>query len=105
MSRSCFSFKYTSFEKTKRIIESELKSNGYSQKIENGENLWKSGIGLLTAMKYIKVEFSGNEEVKIYGWIRPMASPEQKLEGIVAALPKKQVLKLIQRIGNLIAQC
>lgn len=100
MSRSCFSFNYTSFEKTKKIIETELKNSGYSNKNENGENVWKCGTGILTAMKYIKIEFSENQEVKIYGWIRPMASSEQNLEGIIGALPKKQVLNVIKKIGD-----
>ncbi len=100
MSRSCFSFNYTSFEKTKSAIETELTNDGYTNKNENGENVWKCGMGMLTAMKYIKIEFSGNQEVKIYGWIRPIAASEQSLEGIVGALPKKQVLKIIEKIKD-----
>ena len=102
MARSCFNFHYTTFEKTKALIESELKNNGYTNKNENGENIWRNGNGLLTAMKYIKVEFTENQTVEIYGWIRPMASSEQNLDGIIAALPKKQVLKVIKKIGDLI---
>lgn len=102
MSRSCFSFHYSSFDRTKTIIESELVKNGYKYKNENGENIWKCGSGILTAMKYIKIEFSGKQEVKIYGWIRPIAASEQNLDGIVAAIPKKQVLKVIKKIGDCI---
>lgn len=102
MSRSCFKFNYISFEKTKKIIENELRKSGFSNKNENGENVWKCGNGILTAMKYIKIEFSGNQEVKIYGWIRAIAASEQNLDGIVAAIPKKQVLKVIKKIGDCI---
>ena len=102
MSRSCYSFFYTSFDQAKRIIETELKSDGYKNVNENGENVWKNGMGFLTAMKYIKIEFVENRKVNIYGWVRPMASPEQNLDGIVGALPKKQVLKTINKIGNAI---
>ena len=100
MSRSCYAFSYTSFDQTKRIIESVLKNNGYKNINENGENVWKNGVGFLTAMKYIKIEFSENQQVKIYGWVRPVASSEQDLDGVVGALPKKQVLKVINTIGN-----
>ncbi len=100
MSRSCFTFHYTSFEETKKLIVAELTNSGYKNKSENGENVWKNGSGMMTAMKYIKIEFSQNQEVKIYGWIRAIASSEQNLDGIFAALPKKQVLKVIKKIGD-----
>lgn len=102
MSRSQFVFNYNSFETTKRLIENELRNSGYTNINENGENVWKCGKGLLVAMKYVKVEFSDGGKVTIYGWIRPMASSEQNLEGFVAAIPKKQVLNVIKKISNLI---
>ena len=100
MSRSCFTFSCRSFQEAKNQIENVLRSNGYSLKNENGEIVWKKGSGWLTAMKYVKYEFTGDKTVQIYGWVRPMASQEQNLDGVVCALPKRQVLNLIQAIGN-----
>lgn len=100
MSRSCYTFHYTSFEETKNLIETALTQSGYSNKVENGENIWKNGTGMMTAMKYIKVEFASDQEVRIYGWIRAIAGSEQNLDGIFGAMPKKQILKVINEIGS-----
>ncbi len=99
MARSVYSFHYSSFEDAKRTIETILSSNGYLNIEENGENVWKNGTGMLTAMKYIKIEFSAGQTVNVYGWIRPMMGQEQNLNGIVAVIPKKSVEKLINQIG------
>ncbi len=83
-------------------IEKILLSHNYKLVDENGENVWKCGVGFLTAMKYIKIEFAENNTIMISGWIRPMFGAEQDLNGFVAALPKKQVLNVIKEIQGVI---
>ena len=80
------------------IAGSILSSNKYIQTNENGENVWKCGKGFLTAMKYIKLEFSGEHTLLISGWIRSVGGGEQDLTGVVGAIPKKQILNVMQKI-------
>lgn len=80
------------------IAASILSSNKYIQVNENGENVWKCGKGFLTAMKYIKLEFSGEHTLLISGWIRSVGGGEQDLSGVVGAIPKKQILNVMQKI-------
>ena len=35
-----------------------LQANGFKEVSYNGETVWKKGTGLLTAMQYIKIEFT-----------------------------------------------
>lgn len=69
MSRSVFRFPYQSeFRQNKERVESYLLGTGYSKiSMPNGETVWKKGEGLLSAIRYIKVEFSDREFV-ISAW-------------------------------------
>lgn len=102
MSRTTINLNCNNPQETNRKIEQILLSNGYKSKNENGENVWKCGMGFLTAMKYIKVEFSDNNTLLLSGWIRAIAGSEQDLTGFVAAIPKKQILNVIKEIQSVI---
>ncbi len=83
-----------------QTIANILMSKNYQPIIENGERVFKCGVGFWTAMKYVKVEFAENNTVILSGWIRPVMCGEQDLNGVFGALPKKQVLKVFQEIQN-----
>lgn len=102
MARTTIKVTYTNFDGLQNNLSALLKSKGYKNISENNENVWKCGIGFLTAIKYIKFEFAENNTIIISGWIRPAFGNEQDLEGFVGALPKKQVMNVIQKMKELI---
>lgn len=102
MSRTTINFRCNNVQNANAVAERVLVSNGYKKISENNETVWKNGNGWLTAMKYVKIEFLDNDTMSISGWIRPMLGTEQDLNGIVAALPKKQVMNVIKKIQSVI---
>lgn len=102
MARTIFTGTYSDFQQANAQIQQILSSHNYSQIDENGELVWKCGVGFWTAMKYVKIEFGENNTMRISGWIRPVFGSEQDLKGVVGALPKKQVLNVIQELQNAI---
>ncbi len=102
MARTTIKMNYTNFDGLHYRLASLLQSKGYKNIIENNENVWKLGVGFLTAMKYIKIEFAENNTLLISGWIRPIFGSEQDLTGIMGALPKKQVMNVIREMQSLI---
>ena len=76
-----------------------LQANGFKEVSYNGETVWKKGTGLLTAMQYIKIEFTDTTLV-VSGWVQAgsVGGNEMALNGIVAAVPKKSVMKVIEQI-------
>lgn len=61
----------------------------------------EKGTGLLTAMQYIKIEFTDTTLI-VSGWVQAgvgsAGGNEMALNGIVAAVPKKSVMKVIEQI-------
>ena len=78
-----------------------LQANGFKEVSYNGETVWKKGTGLLTAMQFIKIDFSSNE-FTISAWVQAglgsVGGNEMDLTGVVAAIPKKQLLNVIEQI-------
>ncbi len=103
MARTIVKITYTDLATSTEKIYGILRSHRYKNITENGEDVWKCGVGFWTAMKYIKVEISSDNTLIISGWIRPMGGGEQNLEGFIAALPKNQVLKVIKEIQSMIS--
>ncbi len=97
MSRTTIRISVKDMETATKKVSAVLSSHNYKNIVENNERVWKCGTGFLTAVKYIKAEFSDNEVV-ISGWIRPVGGKEQDLNGFVGGLPKKQVLNIIKEI-------
>lgn len=102
MARTTIKVNYSSFDGLQNRLSSLLQSKGYKNIDEKNENVWKCGVGFLTAIKYIKIEFAGNNTLLISGWIRPLIGSEQDLNGIVAVIPKKQVMNVIKEMQALI---
>lgn len=78
-----------------------LQANDFKEVSYNGETVWKKGTGLLTAMQYIKIEFT-DTTLAVSGWVQAgvgsVGGNEMALNGIVAAVPKKSVMKVIEQI-------
>lgn len=102
MSRTTIQMRYTDFNSLQSRLTALLQSRGYKNIVEKNEDVWKCGIGMLTAMKYIKIEYAANNTLIISGWVRVILGSEQDLDGFVAAIPKKQVMNLIQEIQAIV---
>ena len=98
MSRTRIETTCADVESAKQEVTKILTANNYKPIKENGENVWKCGVGFWTAMKYIKVEFMENNTVYISGWVKAMIGSEMDLDGFVAIIPKRQVSSVIDKI-------
>lgn len=78
-----------------------LQSNGFNQIDYNSEAVWKKGTGLMTAMQYVKLEFESDCLV-VSAWVQAgignVGGSEMELSGFVAAVPKKSLMKVIEKI-------
>ncbi|MGN0486204.1 MAG: hypothetical protein ACI4GB_03140 [Acutalibacteraceae bacterium] len=104
MARTKIRIEYTrDFDSTQRIISGILVSEGYKEINRNNETVWKKGVGFWTAMQFIKVEY-GSDWLDIYGWVQTglgnIGDGEMALNGFVAVIPKKSVLKVITKIQD-----
>lgn len=102
MARTTMEVRYGNLEVFRSKTEGMLQQKGYHLITENNENVWKCGSGIVTAMKYLKIEYVAANTVQVSGWIKNMGM-ELGLEGVVGALPKEQIMSVIReimRIGN-----
>lgn len=102
MARTTFICKCRSISHADATIARILTEEGYSLILENGETVWKCGNGAWVSMKYIKIEFADDTTAHITGWVKSTIGPEQNLDGVIGGLPKKQTLKVIDRLRSAI---
>ena len=105
MARTIVTFSFRcSFDEAEKKVAAILSGHNFSQvTLKTGENVWKKGTGLLTAMKFVKVEYS-QTQITLSAWVQSgigsVGGKEMELKGAVAALPKQQLLKVIGEIKN-----
>ena len=103
MARTHFKIKYScSFAEAKEKVESILRRRDFHpETLSTGEHVWKQGVGFLTAMKFIKVDYAQGE-LHLNAWVQAglgsVGGAEMDLTGFVGALPKKQVMSVIEEI-------
>lgn len=100
MARTSFQYTYCDFHTTHHRFRELLDERGYRYLTENGEHVFKCGKGFWTAMKYIKIEYAPNNLVTFFGWVRSTLGREQDLKGFSCAAEKKQVLSLMEELGE-----
>lgn len=106
MARTTIQIPYTcSFDDAQSRVERILTLRGFHQQaLVTGETVWKHGLGLMTAMKYVKVEY-GEKMVTLSAWVQvgigSIGGGEMALTGITAALPKKQLMKVLEEIQRM----
>lgn len=90
-------------ENANKIIRQILLADDYREIDYHGEVVWKKGIGLMTAMHYIKIEHT-NDTVVVSGWVQmgvgSIGGKEHALKGVVAIVPKKSVKKTISKLES-----
>lgn len=91
-----------SYDDAQRKISAILSQKGFKPTtLKTGEKVWKKGTGIMTAMQFVKIEFSQNEFV-MAAWVQAgigsVGGREMDLTGFVAAIPKKQLMKVLEEI-------
>lgn len=104
MSRTVFNVNYNcDFESANNTISNILTENGFKLINRNGEEVWKKGTGMMTAMQFVKVEFDSNVAV-LSAWVQAglgnAGGSEMDLTGFVGAVPKKSLMKILEKIKN-----
>lgn len=103
MSRSTFVIPFQcNFDEAQEKIETVLRNEGFDfQTINSGEQVWRKGSNMLGNIRNIKVEYATNQ-IKLSAWVQiglgRSGSEEMDLQGFVLALPKKQLLTVIEKI-------
>ena len=101
MARTTLEIAYHSdFDQAEKTISRILTSNGFNQTTsKSGENVWKKGSGLMTAMQFIKTDFA-TDKVIFSAWVQvgigSVGGEEMDLTGFAAGFPKKQLMKVLQ---------
>ncbi|MGN0459483.1 MAG: hypothetical protein ACI4HL_01070 [Ruminococcus sp.] len=88
-------------DKAYKTATSILMENGFKEISRNGETVWKKGTGLLSAMKFVKLELDENSII-LSAWVQAglgsAGGSEMALDGVVLAVPKKSLMKVIEQI-------
>lgn len=103
MSRYTLSFvsPYTPQQVNGRFA-SYLINEGFELKTDKGENIWKKGVGLLTAPQYVKLTYHNNVYI-IEAWLKFALLPgvyigEMGLDGFVGCIPKSMLKSRVDYI-------
>ena len=95
---------YVSYNEVINNLELFLLKKGFKKIVTNNEEVWKKGTGMLTAMQFLKFQFTENREVMISGWVQAglgsVGFNEMDLSGTVAAIPKRSLLKTIDELKS-----
>lgn len=85
-----------------QMIGQIMQSNGFHFTDYRGaEQVWKKGVGVLTAMQYLRVDYSP-QKVMLSAWIQPGLGKagigELDLSGVAAIVPKKALKKVVNQV-------
>ncbi len=105
MARTTLKINYTQpFEQVDNTVANILMISGYKKIERKGEVIWKKGTGFLTAMQYIKIEYTEDNTVVAQGWIQAglgnLEAKEMALHGAAGSIPKKSVMKVLEKIQS-----
>ena len=75
-----------------------LSQNGFKNVVEKNENLWKWGMGLLTAPKYIRIDIPRDHVIMVSAWIKPFMMGEMEIDNSFVELIPKEEMKSVIRV-------
>ena len=103
MARSNYIFPYSmNFSEAEKVVNTLLQENGFFATIlQTGEQVWKKGTGVMTAMQFIKVAYEQNRII-ISAWVQiglgSVGAGEMDLNGLAAIIPKASLKGVIKKI-------
>ncbi|MBN1524934.1 MAG: hypothetical protein JW904_10645 [Spirochaetales bacterium] len=88
------------------LIQSFMAKEGFVQTNYNGENVWKKGMGILTAPQFMTTEVK-DKSVKLQAWIKFAILPgvyagEMGITGFFAFAIKKMLKNRVENLQRLI---
>lgn len=83
------------------IAEDFLTKEGFTKTTYKGEEVWKKGVGAVTAPQFIKLQY-GQGQVHLEAWIKYFG--EQGLTGFFCAVPKSTLNSRVQSLVQLLTQ-
>jgi hypothetical protein len=84
-------------------VSSFLTGEGFREQDYGEERVWTKGSGWVTAKQFVKVT-SENGNVHLEAWTKALIGGELGLDGVVAAVPKKQLKKRVVHLEQLLGQ-
>ena len=100
MSRTVIQLTCDNPKDSETVIQNILRQYNYELKEKDGEEFYQCGVGALTAPKFIKYTFNGNQ-LTLEGWVRAFAfGGESELKGFMAGVPKRSCRKTLDDIQN-----
>lgn len=88
-------------EQAAQIAERILTENRFKPKKYSGESVWKKGTGMVAAMQFVRV-VPFDDALGVQAWTQVglgnAGFRESSLEGVAAALPKKMLLAVLEKI-------
>ena len=105
MSRSTFTFRHElSAKRSEEVAIAFLEEKGLKQMITKaGERVWKKGTGILLNAQFLSLRYE-DRKTTVMAWIQMgmglIARSEADLYGVAAALPKRQISKIIQELNT-----
>ena len=95
-------------DQIRQIVTDYLTKEGFSYTTYKGEEVWKKGVGLLTAPQFMKVNFA-NGQVHLEAWLKTAILPgvyvgEMGLKGIYAIAVKKPLKNRADTLVNILSQ-
>lgn len=86
------------------VINNILYRYGYVSKNVKGESLWGKGDGFFIPMKCFSICFTENSLI-VQGWLRDIIFGEVDLEGLMLAVPKRNMKSIMEEIRLSVARC
>lgn len=81
------------------IVTRVLESEGYQEKIVDGDCVWSKGDGVMMKMQCFSTAFT-EKGILLQAWLKDAITGESSLEGFVAIIPKKKMKAIIEKIRN-----
>ncbi len=94
-------------EAVSSVTEQYLRGEGFALSVIDGQQVWKKGVGLLTAPQMILVSIVPGS-IRIEAWIKFAILPgvyagEMGLDGFVGAIPKQALKSRVKELEKRLA--
>ena len=96
MSRSFYQFNVYDTKQAVDRICYILVNHGFKNVVEKNESVWKWGMGLMTAPKYIRIDVPQEHVIIVSAWIKTFLMGEMEIDNsFVGLIPKEEMKSVI----------
>ena len=95
-------------DQIRQIVTDYMAREGFTYTTYKGEELWKKGVGMMTAPQFMKVNFA-NGQVHMEAWLKYVLLPgvyfgEMGVTGLYAIAVKKPLKKRVDTLAAILTQ-